>query len=78
MRPLDRLIVWGCQNTLKTLNAVELALPIDLLHRFAVSASGVSAKDELPRTTHDGLDLIKNTKLRAVYMQRFEADDASH
>jgi len=35
---------------------------------LAITASGAAAKD-LPGTSHDGLDLVKNTKLRAVYMK---------
>ena len=40
-----------------------------LLLLFAFSASALAAKDDVPKTTHDGLDLVEGTKLRVVYMK---------
>ena len=39
-----------------------------LLLFLAITASGAAAKD-LPQTSHDGLELVKDTKLRVVYMK---------
>ena len=39
-----------------------------LLLFFAIISFGVAAKD-LPQTSHDGLELVKDTKLRVVYMK---------
>ena len=49
--------------TAKTLMTVTAALLSILL------AAGAVAKDSLPSKTHDGLVLMKNTKLRAVYLK---------
>jgi len=38
-----------------------------LLLFVAMTASALAAKD-IPQTTHDGLELVKDTKLRVVYM----------
>jgi len=40
-----------------------------LLLFFAIAASSVMAKDELPQTSHDGLELVQDTKIRVVYMK---------
>lgn len=39
-----------------------------LLLFFAITTSAVAA-DKMPQTSHDGLELMKDTKLRAVYMK---------
>jgi hypothetical protein len=39
-----------------------------LLIFFAIATSAVAA-DKLPETSHDGLELVEKTKLRAVYMK---------
>ncbi len=41
-----------------------------LLLLSIVMAAPAHAAKELPKTTHDGLELVENTKLRAVYMTK--------
>ena len=40
-----------------------------LLVALCALTPGLSIGKELPKTTHDGLELVENTKLRAVYMK---------
>jgi len=40
-----------------------------LIFTLCAFTSAFAMAKELPKTTHDGLELVKNTKLRAVYMK---------
>jgi hypothetical protein len=47
-------------------NVVQIVMA--LVATTALAATTVLAKDELPTVSHDGLHLMPDTKLRAVYM----------
>ena len=50
------------KNVTRTINSL-------LVFSLSVLVSTLAVGKDLPKTTHDGLDLIEDTKLRAVYMK---------